>query len=363
MGRRCLPEGSYAWLPSLRPGRDDWQTLLDSLAELYVRGAKIDWAGFDRDYPRRKTELPTYPFQRRRYWANAADRRCASRARSSPQRNGRVLHPLAGPPPGGRRERADLRVADCRQSAGDAGRSQDPGRGGHAGRRLPGNGPGRLGRAAREALVRARRYRCWSRCSWTRRRKTVQTILTPEGPQRGVVPHRQRDASRRRRGAVVHHARHRTSRIARRRPTARRSTWTPQRGRFTGEPRDEAVADRGPAQVRARTGTDLLVGLARTGSTSSEGLAELRAAQEGDQADDYQIHPGLARQRLPIAGRLLARRRQRASTPTCRWASIGCSVFDRPQGAGLVSGVDHVAEGQRCRRRRAVAWTPRDACS
>ena len=53
----------------MRPGRDDWQTLLDSLAELYVRGAKIDWAGFDRDYPRRKTELPTYPFQRRRYWA------------------------------------------------------------------------------------------------------------------------------------------------------------------------------------------------------------------------------------------------------------------------------------------------------
>ena len=28
----------------------------------------VDWAGFDRDYSRRKLELPTYPFQRQRYW-------------------------------------------------------------------------------------------------------------------------------------------------------------------------------------------------------------------------------------------------------------------------------------------------------
>ena len=42
---------STAWLPSLRPGRDDWQSMLDSLGQLYVRGAKIDWAGFDRHYP------------------------------------------------------------------------------------------------------------------------------------------------------------------------------------------------------------------------------------------------------------------------------------------------------------------------
>ena len=67
MGRRCVAEGSQAWLPSLRPGRGDWQTLLESTAELYVRGAKIDWLGFDRDYDRRKMELPTYPFQRKRY--------------------------------------------------------------------------------------------------------------------------------------------------------------------------------------------------------------------------------------------------------------------------------------------------------
>ncbi len=72
MGRRCLPEESLAWLPSLRPSRDDWQALLDSLSQLYVRGAKIDWAAFDRDYRPRRVELPGYPYQRKSYWSAAA---------------------------------------------------------------------------------------------------------------------------------------------------------------------------------------------------------------------------------------------------------------------------------------------------
>ena len=68
MGRQCLPEDSGVWLPSLRRGQSDWQQLLYSLGELYVRGVRVDWCGFDRDYPRRRRPLPTYPFQRQRYW-------------------------------------------------------------------------------------------------------------------------------------------------------------------------------------------------------------------------------------------------------------------------------------------------------
>ncbi|GAB1541022.1 hypothetical protein NUACC21_36910 [Scytonema sp. NUACC21] len=67
MGRNCLPEKAGVWLPSLRPGQEDWQVLLQSLAELYVRGAEVDWSGFDWDCGRR-LQLPTYPFQRQRYW-------------------------------------------------------------------------------------------------------------------------------------------------------------------------------------------------------------------------------------------------------------------------------------------------------
>ncbi len=68
MGRQCLPEEAGVWLPSLRRGHEDWQQILQSLAELYVRGVRVDWRGFDRDYPRRRLPLPTYPFQRQRYW-------------------------------------------------------------------------------------------------------------------------------------------------------------------------------------------------------------------------------------------------------------------------------------------------------
>ncbi len=68
MGSQCLPEGSGVWLPSLRQGQSDWQQLLASLAELYVRGMSVDWQGFDQDYQRHRVVLPTYPFQRQRYW-------------------------------------------------------------------------------------------------------------------------------------------------------------------------------------------------------------------------------------------------------------------------------------------------------
>ncbi|WP_293097441.1 type I polyketide synthase [Moorena sp. SIOASIH] len=68
MGRQCLPEGAAVWLPSLRPGIDEWQQMLSSLGQLYVKGTPIDWSGFDQDYVRHKVALPTYPFQRQRYW-------------------------------------------------------------------------------------------------------------------------------------------------------------------------------------------------------------------------------------------------------------------------------------------------------
>jgi len=71
LGRR-LPGGEQAsWHASLHKGRDDWQSLSRSLGELYVRGARLDWRGVDRDYPRRRVALPTYAWDRTRYWVNA----------------------------------------------------------------------------------------------------------------------------------------------------------------------------------------------------------------------------------------------------------------------------------------------------
>lgn len=60
------------FLPSLRPGHDDWRVLLDSLSVLYVRGADVDWARFDLGRRPRAVAVPTYPFQRSRYWLDTA---------------------------------------------------------------------------------------------------------------------------------------------------------------------------------------------------------------------------------------------------------------------------------------------------
>jgi malonyl CoA-acyl carrier protein transacylase len=68
MARQCLPEEVGVWLPSLGFGTSDWQQMLLSLGQLYVHGVPVDWSGFDRDYPRRRLPLPTYPWQRQRYW-------------------------------------------------------------------------------------------------------------------------------------------------------------------------------------------------------------------------------------------------------------------------------------------------------
>jgi len=92
MGRQCLPEHQGLWLPSLRPGQDDWQQLLTSLAKLYAQGVSVDWSGFEQDYLRRREPLPTYPFQRQRYWIEPADGWFQSKVTTQKSQ----VHPLLG---------------------------------------------------------------------------------------------------------------------------------------------------------------------------------------------------------------------------------------------------------------------------
>ncbi|PTL78227.1 type I polyketide synthase [Vitiosangium sp. GDMCC 1.1324] len=53
---------------TLHPGEAEWKRLLRTLGALYVKGVEVDWAAFDAPYSRRRVTLPTYPFQRERYW-------------------------------------------------------------------------------------------------------------------------------------------------------------------------------------------------------------------------------------------------------------------------------------------------------
>ncbi|MFE4977828.1 SDR family NAD(P)-dependent oxidoreductase, partial [Kitasatospora sp. NPDC056651] len=54
---------------SLRRDKGDWREFLTSLATVFVGGHEVDWAAVPGTAgPARRVELPTYAFQRRRYW-------------------------------------------------------------------------------------------------------------------------------------------------------------------------------------------------------------------------------------------------------------------------------------------------------
>jgi myxalamid-type polyketide synthase MxaE and MxaD len=66
--------------------------MLESLGRLYEAGAEVDWAGFDRDYRRRRVWLPTYPFERQRHWPE----RPASAPPAAPRPRAGDPHPMLG---------------------------------------------------------------------------------------------------------------------------------------------------------------------------------------------------------------------------------------------------------------------------
>ncbi|WP_435857134.1 SDR family NAD(P)-dependent oxidoreductase [Streptomyces mobaraensis] len=72
LARRCVPDGTGpdapAFVPLLRADRPEPRTLTTALAELHVRGTAVDWPAVARSWGGRRVELPTYPFQRQRYW-------------------------------------------------------------------------------------------------------------------------------------------------------------------------------------------------------------------------------------------------------------------------------------------------------
>jgi acyl transferase domain-containing protein/NADPH:quinone reductase-like Zn-dependent oxidoreductase/acyl carrier protein len=289
MAQRCLPEGRYAWLSSLRPGRDDWQTLLDSLAQLYVGGAKVDWAGFDRDYPQQKTELPAYPFQRRHYWSDTTGD-VAQFGSLSPQRNGRVLHPLLG---------CRLAVAakehifEAQIAANRPAMLADHKIQGLA--PMPTAGYLEIVLAASAVL----HEKPWSVRGLTlvepllldKIPRTIQTVISPEGPD--AASFRIVGVTQAADDAAPCFSTLATGRLESPRNTAAEAVdLAAQRSRFAGEPYDEAW------RIDAMRRSGLEPGpsfrwLVRHWVGENEGLAELRRAQESDHLDEYQVHPGL----------------------------------------------------------------------
>ena len=67
MARDCLSEDA-ACSALLRRERDERTTLVSALAAGYVRGADVDWSASLNLAGGMLTDLPTYPFQRQRFW-------------------------------------------------------------------------------------------------------------------------------------------------------------------------------------------------------------------------------------------------------------------------------------------------------
>ncbi len=69
----------------------DWESILSSLSQLYTKGLDINWLAVSKNYHGNKISLPTYPFQRQRYWFDIPQEIISSK----PNRKN-IIHPLLG---------------------------------------------------------------------------------------------------------------------------------------------------------------------------------------------------------------------------------------------------------------------------
>ncbi len=89
--------GGALTLATLRRGQPERRCMLDTLAELHVRGQAVHWRQLHRsDSP--CVALPTYPWQRERYWLQEQPAPAARRAGGTAGVQGAATHPLLGAP-------------------------------------------------------------------------------------------------------------------------------------------------------------------------------------------------------------------------------------------------------------------------
>ncbi|MFF3787632.1 type I polyketide synthase, partial [Streptomyces sp. NPDC001933] len=67
MGQSCVTEDA-GFVPALRKDRTETAALTTAVAELHVRGTRIDWTTYYADTGAQRTDLPTYAFQHQHYW-------------------------------------------------------------------------------------------------------------------------------------------------------------------------------------------------------------------------------------------------------------------------------------------------------
>ncbi|MBB4787231.1 type I polyketide synthase, partial [Streptomyces rapamycinicus] len=72
MGRSCLPGRDAVFVSVLQARKPETRSVIAALAEMHVRGVRIDWNAVFGAPPAAHVPLPTYAFQRSRYWLGSA---------------------------------------------------------------------------------------------------------------------------------------------------------------------------------------------------------------------------------------------------------------------------------------------------
>ncbi|WP_194823450.1 type I polyketide synthase [Micromonospora sp. S-DT3-3-22] len=85
LARATLTDTDLTWLPTLRRDHDDQTQLHTAVTSFYSRGlGDIDWAGVHHGKGHRTTTIPTYPFQRQRFWVHGGADEVADAASARP---------------------------------------------------------------------------------------------------------------------------------------------------------------------------------------------------------------------------------------------------------------------------------------
>jgi thioester reductase-like protein len=91
MARRAIEDDETSWIGTLRRGQDDLAALQEALGRLDLEGGRVDWQTLHAGRRMRRVELPTYPWERERFWF---------RERTGEQRSGAAVAGLGQRVPG-----------------------------------------------------------------------------------------------------------------------------------------------------------------------------------------------------------------------------------------------------------------------